>query len=94
MLVSSIGETSREAIGQFKKSIINVNGTILGCIVNKVDYSRKYGYGGYYRSYQKYGSYGLEEHTTKNSCRSVDGKVAGGSGREEEVPRSVSVQKW
>ena len=60
VLVSSIGETSREAIGQFKKSITNVNGTILGCIVNKVDYNRKYGYGGYYRSYQKYNSYGLE----------------------------------
>ena len=60
VLVSSMGETSREAIGQFKKSISNVNGTILGCIVNKVDYNSKYGYGGYYRSYQKYNSYGLE----------------------------------
>jgi capsular exopolysaccharide synthesis family protein len=64
VLVSSMGETSREAIGQFKKSIINVNGTILGCIVNKVDYSSKYGYGGYYRSYQKYSGYGMEEHST------------------------------
>ena len=63
VLVSSIGETSREAIGQFKKSITNINGTILGCIANKVDYSRKYGYGGYYRSYQKYSRYGLEEHS-------------------------------
>jgi polysaccharide biosynthesis transport protein len=63
VLVSSMGETSREAIGQFKKSISNVNGTILGCIVNKVDYSSKYGYGGYYRSYQKYSRYGLEEHS-------------------------------
>ena len=62
VLVSSIGETSREAIGQFKKSITNVNGTILGCIANKVDYSSKYGYGGYYRSYKKYSSYGLENH--------------------------------
>jgi capsular exopolysaccharide synthesis family protein len=64
VLVSSLGETSREAIGQFKKSISNVKGTILGCIVNKVDYSSKYGYGGYYRSYQKYSGYGLEEHST------------------------------
>ena len=63
VLVSSIGETSREAIGQFKKSITNINGTILGCIANKVDYSSKYGYGGYYRSYQKYSRYGLEEHS-------------------------------
>jgi capsular exopolysaccharide synthesis family protein len=65
VLVSSIGETSREAIGQFKKSIANINGTILGCIANKVDYSRKYGYGGYYRSYQKYSSYGLENQGAK-----------------------------
>ncbi len=56
VLVSSIGESSREAIGQFKKSITNVNGTILGCIVNKVDFNRKYGYGGYYKSYQAYSS--------------------------------------
>ena len=54
VLVSSIGESSREAIDQFKKSITNVNGTILGCIVNKVDFNRKYGYGGYYRSYTNY----------------------------------------
>ena len=65
VLVSSIGETSRDAIGQFKKSITNVNGTILGCIANKVDYSSKYGYGGYYRSYKKYSGYGLEEHSTE-----------------------------
>ena len=65
VLVSSMGETSREAIGQFKKSISNVNGTILGCIVNKVDYNSKYGYGGYYRSYHKYSSYGLENHGEK-----------------------------
>jgi capsular exopolysaccharide synthesis family protein len=63
VLVSSIGETSREAIGQFKKSIVNVNGTILGCIVNKVDFNQKYGYGGYYKSYQKYTNYGLEKQS-------------------------------
>jgi capsular exopolysaccharide synthesis family protein len=65
VLVSSMGETSREAIGQFKKAISNVNGTILGCIVNKVDYSSKYGYGGYYRSYHKYSGYGLENRGEK-----------------------------
>jgi len=65
VLVSSIGEASRDAIGQFKKSITNINGTILGCIVNKVDYNSKYGYSGYYRSYQKYNSYGLEKHGEK-----------------------------
>jgi len=61
ILVSSIGESSRDAIGQFKSTIANVNGTILGCIVNKVDFNRKYGYGGYYQSYQSYSNYGLEK---------------------------------
>ncbi|MFO7643198.1 MAG: hypothetical protein R6W95_02345 [Desulfosarcina sp.] len=60
VLVSSIGESSREAIGQFKKSITNVNGTILGCVVNKVDFNRKYGYGGYYPYYQAYAGNGVE----------------------------------
>lgn len=60
VLVSSIGESSREAIGQFKKSIANVSGVILGCIVNKVDFNRRYGYGGYYKAYQAYTNYGLE----------------------------------
>ncbi len=61
VLVSSIGESSREAIGHFKRSITNVNGRILGCVVNKVDFNRKYGYGGYYKSYQSYSSYGLDQ---------------------------------
>ena len=61
VLVSSIGESSREAIGHFKRSITNVNGRILGCVVNKVDFNRKYGYGGYYKSYQSYSSYGLDK---------------------------------
>ncbi len=61
VLICSIGETSREAIKQFKNSIYNVRGNILGCIINKVDFSRKYGYGGYYRSYHQYSSYSLKD---------------------------------
>lgn len=64
VLVSSLGESSREAIGQFKKSITNVNGTILGCVVNKVDFNRKYGYGGYYPYYQSHAAYGIEQAST------------------------------
>ena len=64
VLVSSIGESSREAIGQFKKSISNVNGIILGCVVNKMDFNRNYGYSGYYKAYQSYSNYGLENEDT------------------------------
>ena len=57
VLVSSIGEASRETIGQFKKTISNIRGTILGCIVNKVDLDKKYGYGSYHKYYQAYRHY-------------------------------------
>jgi capsular exopolysaccharide synthesis family protein len=57
VLVSSIGEASRETIGQLKKTISNIRGTILGCIVNKVDLDRKYGYGAYHKYYQAYRHY-------------------------------------
>lgn len=65
VLISSIGESSREAISQFKKSISNVNGVILGCVVNKMDFNRNYGYSGYYKAYQSYSNYGLEDEDTQ-----------------------------
>jgi Mrp family chromosome partitioning ATPase len=60
VLVASIGQTSRAAIGQFKKAMANINGTILGCIVNKVNFSKNFGYGSYYKSYHAYRKYGLK----------------------------------
>jgi len=54
VLVSSIGETSREALRHFKKGINNVKGVILGCIVNKVNTAKRYGYRSYYRYYKAY----------------------------------------
>ena len=54
ILVSSIGETSRDSLRHFKKDLLNVNGTILGCIVNKVKLSKRYGYHSYYKYYRAY----------------------------------------
>jgi len=51
VLVCSMGETTRDALRHFKKSILNVRGTILGCIINKVNFSRRYGYHSYYSYY-------------------------------------------
>jgi len=51
VLVCSMGETTRDALRHFKKSILNVHGTILGCIINKVNFSRRYGYHSYYSYY-------------------------------------------
>jgi capsular exopolysaccharide synthesis family protein len=56
VLVSSMGETTRESLRHFKKSMMNVNGHILGCIINKVDLTRRYGYQSYYNGYYGYAS--------------------------------------
>ena len=56
VLVSSMGETTRESLRYFKKSILNVNSSILGCIINKVDVTKRYGYQSYYK-YYAYTSY-------------------------------------
>jgi capsular exopolysaccharide synthesis family protein len=55
VLVSSIGETTRESLRHFKKSMANVNGHILGCIINKVDLTKRYGYQSNYKYYDYYG---------------------------------------
>ena len=54
VLISSVGETTREALRHFRKNILNVNSTILGCIINKVDLTRRYGYNSYYKYYGYY----------------------------------------
>jgi len=54
VLVSSMGETSRRTIDHFRKTMSIVNGTILGCIANKVNQSKTYGYGSDYKYYQAY----------------------------------------
>jgi capsular exopolysaccharide synthesis family protein len=66
VLVSSIGETTRNGLRHFKKGIANVRGTILGCIINKVNTSKRFGYGAYYRYYQYYNTdYGQENKRHK-----------------------------
>jgi len=54
ILVSGIGEVTRDGIRHFKKSLLNVQGTILGCIVNKINLNQRYGYHSYYRYYNAY----------------------------------------
>jgi capsular exopolysaccharide synthesis family protein len=60
VLVSSIGETTRESLRHFKRSMMNVKGHILGCIINKVDLTKRYGYQSYYKYYNYYGPGGGE----------------------------------
>jgi succinoglycan biosynthesis transport protein ExoP len=54
VLITSISETNREALRHFKKGIDNVNGIILGCIVNKVKSAKRHGYHYYYKYYSSY----------------------------------------
>ncbi len=56
ILVSSLGETHREALRIFRRSMLNVKAHLLGCIINKLPISHKYGSYGYYK-YYKYSYY-------------------------------------
>jgi Mrp family chromosome partitioning ATPase len=51
VLATGMGEAKRDELRHFKKSMRNVRATILGCIINKVDMTRRYGYHSYYRHY-------------------------------------------
>ena len=65
ILITVEGETPREGVSHFRKSMLNIGGNILGTIVNKTGRKKGYGsYGGYsYYSYNyEYGN--REEETT------------------------------
>ena len=66
VLVSSMGETTRDALLHFKKSVLNSQGKILGCIINKVNLSKRFGYQSYYKYYSYY-SYGNNKVNKKKS---------------------------
>jgi capsular exopolysaccharide synthesis family protein len=57
VLVSTVGQTTREELRHFKKLMGNVNSNNLGCIINRVDLTKRYGYQSYYKYYNYY-SYG------------------------------------
>ena len=56
VLVSNLGQTHREALRIFRRSLVNVGGHLLGAIINKLDLGAHYG-GYYYRYYHYYHSY-------------------------------------
>lgn len=64
VLVSTIGETKREDLRQFKKGMMNVQGHILGCLVNKVSANKGYGYYSYY-TYSQYDQSGESKKNRK-----------------------------
>jgi len=76
VLVSSMGETTRDAIRHFKKSILNSQGKILGCVINKVDVSRRFGYQPYYRYYSYHQYYGEIEDQGLKKARQKPARIA------------------
>jgi capsular exopolysaccharide synthesis family protein len=57
ILVSTLGQTHREALRVFRKNLENVGGRMIGAIVNKLMQVSSYGYYKYYKYYRYY-SYG------------------------------------
>ncbi|ABK18994.1 GumC family protein [Syntrophobacter fumaroxidans] len=55
ILVSILGHTHREALRMFRRSLYNVRGNLLGCLVNKLNVGHHLG--GYYYKYYKYYHY-------------------------------------
>jgi len=55
ILVSTLGQTHREALRIFRKNLISVGGRLIGSIVNKLNVRSHYG--GYYYKYYRYYSY-------------------------------------
>ncbi len=54
VLVSNMGATTRTAVRHFKTGMLNVDASILGCIINKINLTKRYGYNAYYKYYQTY----------------------------------------
>ncbi|MFW5874673.1 MAG: GumC family protein [bacterium] len=54
ILVCAMGEATRDGLRHFKRAMSNVQGTVLGCIVNKINLHQRYGYRSYYKYYRAY----------------------------------------
>ncbi|MBW2707669.1 MAG: polysaccharide biosynthesis tyrosine autokinase [Deltaproteobacteria bacterium] len=74
VMVITLGETTRDAVRHFKRSILNVNGNILGCVINRVDFSKRYGYRSYYRYYYNY-EYGQDDKKGRRSRKKLQKKM-------------------
>ena len=77
VLAASMGEIKRAELRHFKKSVLNTRGTILGCIINKVDMTRRYGYQSYYKYYNYYNVDKLHCQELYENCFSRSRKKCG-----------------
>jgi len=58
---STWSESTRDSIRHFKKGMLNAQGKVLGCIINKVNLDKRFGYPSYYQYYSYYHYYGYGE---------------------------------
>jgi Mrp family chromosome partitioning ATPase len=66
-----MGETTRDGLRHFKKAMANIQGNVLGCIVNKLNLSKRYGYHSYYKYYKYYyGDKRVDSETAKLKAQS------------------------
>ncbi len=76
VLVSSMGETTRDSIRHFKKNMINSHGKILGCIINKVKLKKRFGYQSYYNYYSYHHDRGYMEQQRSGEEKHEPARIA------------------
>lgn len=90
ILVGALGETHREGLRIFRRSMLNVNAHLLGCLVNKLPISQRYGSYSYYK-YYRYGYY-YQPYGSEDK-RLIDPDVLGGDGSEGDGDNKVVKEK-
>ena len=85
ILVSTLGQTHREALSIFRKNLIRVGGRLIGSIVNKLNVSSPYG-GYYYKYYRYYRYYSYAPAYRQGKAPNLPSVNDRGSGIKRENP--------
>jgi polysaccharide biosynthesis transport protein len=89
ILISTLGQTHREALRIFRRSLFNVQGNLLGCIVNKLNLGNHYG-GYYYKYYKYYSNYYQSPYGEDNPALPVEEAGIRVEDPESDQPRARS----
>ena len=85
ILVSTLGQTHREALRIFRKNLVGVGGRLIGSIVNKLNVHSPYG-GYYYKYYRYYRYYSYAPAYRQEKAPSLPSVNEGDSGIERHNP--------
>jgi polysaccharide biosynthesis transport protein len=89
ILISTLGQTHREALRIFRRSLFNVQGNLLGCIVNKLNLGNHYG-GYYYKYYKYYSNYYQSPYREENPVLPAEEDMGRVEGPESDQPQARS----